>query len=293
MGRIATMTWKSGTILCIALGCGILIGCPAAPPEEQPPPREELPPDQPEVAVLDHFLCYETAPIGPGVPRAEAALRDQFGDQFVPFRAMEIDAFCDPTSKLHLDADSGGGGGAEEQPESVPIAHPDHHLTAYKGSDLAPGQAFAVVVSNQFSPSGARLRLSVDPKWLMAPTKKDLPNPHPQPAGLDHFKCHEVVDGPAPGTRVRLRDELEVDHDVAVGPAELHCNPTDKRPLPSGPPIEPADRLHPEQHLVCYRIEKPVDVVFQGSNQLGGVAVHARALRWLCVPSSKGSAEPL
>jgi hypothetical protein len=265
------------------LGIGALAACRHVPEDEI---REE-PPDQPEAYVLDHFLCYQTVHTGHDVPGFRVFLKDQFDTQGRLFSTLQQVAFCNPATKTLLPSSQGEEEG-EGQPEQTPIAHPDHHLTLFLGGEeVHDPPRPSVVVTNQFSPNGMRLQLGARVS-LFLPTEKITPHPHPMPTDLDHFKCHEVRDAAAPGRTVDLKDELEVPYtNLTVGPVKLLCNPTAKDGYPGDPHVPGARVQHPESHLVCYELSRPVEASFTGRHQIGAVSVVATRLSMLCLPSTK------
>lgn len=267
--------------LTVATTLAWLPGCTGGPPEEAPPEEPPAPPIQePAPVKLGHFLCYEsTAEPSPVYPQVQ--LRDQFYRDWIPFNLLPGgERFCNPVAKTHQDREHG-------------IPDRDHHLVAIHGG--SPGetpQEGWVTVVNQFFPKGQRLVVSTtERQYLMVPTHKTGIDPspdewreHAKPAGLNHFKCYPAA-GDAPGVPVDLTDQADAYPGVMVGDPALLCNPTAKR-HDGDHDIEPVDG---DDHLVCYDVERDKGIAFLGNHQLdrAGRLYPARALEWLCAPSSK------
>jgi hypothetical protein len=195
---------------------------------------------------LDHFKCYVIWALG-WPPNDDVFLRDQFGEG--PATVGRPYFFCNPVQKTHKGV-------------VTPISNPDAHLKMYSIQTYGrnpfsyvpptvdtPDQ---VKVSNQF---GKDQELSVGQAVILAtPTQK---YPHQPPSGLDHFKCYVTSGSPIFET-VDLKDQFQDDRFVSVYYPLLLCNPVVKTHNGKVTPVE-----HPEDHLVCYRIQPRVSYRLQ------------------------------
>lgn len=223
---------------------------------------------------LDHFWCYAASEAAPPTAFSTIVVKDRFGEHQGNVGA--VTQFCNPTRKTH----SGEAVGVAEG-VSVPINHPDDHLTLYSvGIERQPSRS--VVVSNQF---GRQQALTLGQAAALAvPTQKVVPNDHEAPVELDAFLCY-TASGRDVGQGVGIQDEL---HRTGVGatvvrPAML-CNQVEKRTEGTATTVD-----RPALLLVCYdiRVGGPVNFTVQINNRfepstetlaLGGST-------WLCAPS--------
>jgi len=233
-----------------------------------------VPSEKEEIEVeekLDHFKCYFILPLA-WPPNEVVDLRDQFGGG--PAIVGRPYFFCNPTQKTH--------GGVV-----TPISNPDAHLKMYYIQTYGrypfthvpptPDIPDQVVVSNQF---GEEQELNVgQPLFLATPTQK---YPHQPPSGLDHFKCY-AVSGDWVNEIVDLKDQFRDDRWMPVYFPFLLCNPVVKTHAGKVTPVE-----HPEDHLVCYRIQpRPINRYAYTMNQFGPELLLMRFTYILCVPSTK------
>jgi hypothetical protein len=196
-------------------------------------PSEKINYEQPEPAVLDHFMCYWVGhdmvlPEGPGVVYLE--------DQFCAIEAW-VDSpwgFYNPVEKWHDGV-------------PTPISNPDHHLLAYYIYYEEEPQWWQVEVNNQF---GLQTLIVYGPIALALPTQKIEPMYHEPPIGLDHFMLYEIIEGPSVNVVVGLNDQFGDQPQVEVGYPDYFFNPVRKTDA-SGmvTPIE-----NPLGHLVSYEI---------------------------------------
>jgi hypothetical protein len=100
---------------------------------------------------------------------------------------------------------------------------------------------------NQFETTTKTMK---DPELLCLPTEKNFEG---FPPDLDHFKCYDTPPGTPLGVPVVLRDQFGAS-DALVLERRRMCNPTEKI-TPDGTTFPIA---HPEAHLMCYRIEDPI-----------------------------------
>jgi hypothetical protein len=257
-------------------------------------------------SILDHFKCWVVK--DSNTPSSVVYLQDQFdagppGTTAGSFESVVVDPpdfFCNPTRKLHAGIFTG-------------IVNPDDHLTCYQITDAA-GSAFqprSVVVQNQF---GSQTIDVVKPTELCAPTQKILIDDKKPPTGggvpldLDHFKCYDVK-GSQLKEPVSLQDEFDLlqspNHleNVRVGQPVLLCNPVRKAHFfgfsendltASGANFQIFPVLHPEAHLLCYRItppeQQPHSLLIR--NQFGTQQLSSTRSELLCVPSLKFEIPP-
>jgi len=106
-----------------------------------------------------------------------------------------------------------------------------------------------------------------------------------EPLPLDHFKCYSVT-GKKINTKVELLDQFDNDKPkrVKVVKPVMLCNPVVKWHNNELFPV-----MHPDAHLVCYKIkpstEGPKVVV---ANQFGEKQIlQVKKSKLLCVPSKK------
>ena len=225
---------------------------------------------------LDHFKCWTVLE---GQPAHDfALLSDQFDLAPVPGAAPGPEQvlvgspvfFCNPTVKVLATG------------VITPIHNPDHHLKMYQIT-THPTPVRTVTVTNQF---GANFPLIVyRPIFLAVPTQKDN---HPEPKGLDHFKCY-LVQGPAatanPFPTVALQDQFDREKEVVkVLRPVLLCNPAEKLHGNEITPIE-----NEREHLVCYTFTPSTAKQTRAKtrNQFGDEKILVTNSRLLCVPSLK------
>ncbi|MGB8703128.1 MAG: hypothetical protein WCD18_27230 [Thermosynechococcaceae cyanobacterium] len=141
---------------------------------------------------------------------------------------------------------------------------------------IAPPPTRVVQVENQF---GIKKLEVFSPVLLAVPTRK---LPHPTPKDLDHFKCYRAK-GSAINVKVDLKDQFQSQKSAAVLNPYLLCNPVVKIHNRVTTPI-----LHPEAHLVCYKITiQPFVTRRQVVNQFGAAVLPMKDADTLCVPSLK------
>jgi hypothetical protein len=224
---------------------------------------------------LDHFKCWTVLE---GEPAQDfVLLSDQFDEVPVPgtppgpeqvFVGNPV-LFCNPTVKVLTTG------------QETPIRNPDHHLKMYAIS-THPTPIRTVVISNQFG----NLPLTVyRPIFLAVPTQK---NNHPDPVGLDHFKCY-LAQGPATAANnptVVLQDQFDRDRKevVKVLRPVLLCNPAEKTHDDKITPI-----ANERDHLVCYTFtpSSAKRMISKTRNQFGDEKLLTAYSRLLCVPSLK------
>lgn len=209
---------------------------------------------------LGHFWCYNTTstPVNETV-----SLQDQFHTAPINVVVGQPKYLCNPVRKRHND-------------KVFAIPDPDAHLMMYQ-IGVAQAVAHKVQVKNQF---GKKVLKVFEPSVLLAvPTQKD---PHAAPQGLDHFQCYRAK-GEVAGATVDLRDQFGAATNRIVGRPVLLCNPA--RKVHNNVAFE---ILHPEAHLVCYKVT-PKD--FQRDvgtkNQFRTETVTVIDPDLLCAPSRK------
>jgi len=224
-----------------------------------------------DVAVLDHFKCYETKQLGTRFDPRQVTLTDQFNTERV--NVLRPEAFCAPVDK------DGSG-----------INEPTGHLSCYKIRDV-PGDEFPefikqpVDVTDQF---GTHTLLLKESRSLCLPASKAqvAEVPGPTPTGLDHFKCYETKQL---GTRfdprqVTLTDQFNTERVNVLRP-EAFCAPVDK----DGSGINDATA-----DLACYEIRDVRGDEFpkfekrrvEAGDQFGTHSLLLKKTRTLCLPSS-------
>ena len=233
---------------------------PVVPPPVVPPP---VPPPPPVIqpSDLDHFKCYEA--LQPTFRQRTVGTRDQFGQRRA--RVLRTRQLCNPVSK------NGGR-----------ILQPRAHLVCYETRDT--GNATpprTVLVTNQF---GQRKLTTTRPNRLCVPSLKRkaagaVPTAPDPTRVLDHFRCYDVQQQPAPLT-VKLADQFGTTSTKVLRVIRL-CNPVRKN-------NEPVRRA--KSHLVCYSIAdeqtfRPLAVRVR--NQFGQAALRIRRPETLCLPSFK------
>jgi hypothetical protein len=220
--------------------------------------------EEPEAEKLDHFKCYTV--MGWQTIKETVLLKDQFGEGKAD--VLDPTEFCTPVEKTH-------------DGKVVPIKNPNAHLTKYViTTPSVPDRK--VLVSNQF---GENMSLVVSqPFALMVPTQK---YPHPEPTGLDHYKCYEVS-GKSVKAMVSLRDQFKIEENVTVLEPIALCTPVEKTHAGVVTPIE-----NPDDHLVCYAIKGgPFYKYVSYRNQFADYGYfYVRQSQELCVPSEKEEVE--
>jgi hypothetical protein len=216
----------------------------------------------------DHFKCYNILDANPPVMNEPVQLQDQFSPGwFIPAFVGPAFKLCNPVQKTVLDG----------TPEPEPIINGNNHLTFYRLQSPEVVN-IPVEVRNQF---GIQNLVATFPVLLAVPTRK---LPHPAPANLDHFKCYAVAGGQPVNLKVNLLDQFQ-NTLHGVGVPTLLCNPT--RKIHEG---VQAGVSNPDEHLVCYRINRQP---FVGDrfviNQMRTVQQHFELedADRLCVPSKK------
>lgn len=232
---------------------------------------------------VDHQLCYTGA--GKFHPPAAPNVRliNQFSPNgFLPKIQSALALHCNPVIKAIKTAAG---------QHVYKVTNPRAHLACLPMTPDKPQPTPKVLVKNQFG--GAVLYLG-QPNLLCLPSWKSLngpPNLKPTtPPGLNHFTCYPVKDfrngSYKPSGAVGLRDEFStklVPVQVNPIPQEL-CLPTKK--IVGGKKIYPI--IDPATHLLCFGVTKtPFKPTVWDENQFGTSAVHIKATKWLCLPSSK------
>jgi hypothetical protein len=214
---------------------------------------------------LDHFKCYRTEGTEP--VDVQVFLQDQFGD--TNGLVLEAVRFCNPIQKIH-----------DDQVTRVKNRHA--HLTLYRLDVDRDVPRRVVNVSNQF---GKEQRIEVaEPLFLAVPTQKRFPGAHPAPKGLDHFECYRA-DGKPLEAVVDLKDQFHSEPQVKVYAPFALCNPVEKQYGDVMTEVQ-----HPDDHLMCYRIERrPFETQVRVRNQFGDESFSAQDADVLCVPSRKTS----
>jgi hypothetical protein len=234
---------------------------------------------------LDHFKCYDSK----GEENGDTViLKDQFG---ITGRTgvLSPELFCNTARKIH------GAGGAG-------ISDFDNHLTWYRLKPEGDFRPRDVAVYNQFVPNGQKMRV-VSPEFLAVPTHKVMMDGkvtnHGFPTDLDHFQCYGVKADPIGPESIRLWDQFgpippgnpAFWDAFRVRQALFLCNPTAKRHYDqAGNIVGGAGVMHPEAHLVCYKLEPdrraPHDLLIR--NQFGPQQkVHTYETELVCAPSRK------
>jgi hypothetical protein len=221
---------------------------------------------QPVEDVLDHFRCYEVLQWATQPPLWNAVrLTDQYETEDVQIGRPRL--FCNPVDKDH-------------PPVFWDIVDPRDHLTCYEvfGNVLTSRKNKIV---NQFE---TKTKTMKDPELLCLPTEK---NGEGFPANLDHFKCYETTPGTPLNVTVGLRDQFGASGAIVFDRLRM-CNPTQKE-TPDGV-IVPI--LHPEAHLMCYRLEDPIvppipDIGIRHQLYPDGSFLVLGHAQELCVPSLK------
>ena len=230
------------------------------PPPIVPPPIAVPPPPVVQPSDLDHFKCYEA--VQTNFRRRLVGTRDQFGQRRT--RVLRTRQLCNPVRK-----------------NDGRVLNRRAHLVCYETRDTGnPTPPRTVLVTNQF---GQRKLRTGRPNRLCVPSLKSrtasvptAPNPT---RVLDHFRCYDVVQQPAPRT-VTLVDQFGTTKTKVVRVIRL-CNPVRKN-------NEPVRRA--KSHLVCYSITdspalRPLGVRVR--NQFGRAALRVRRSETLCLPSFK------
>jgi len=219
--------------------------------------------------VLDHFKCYAVVQAAPVNEFVE--LEDQFdkADGIVEQALVRVAVFfCNPTEKFT------SASGAP-----TPIQNPDGHLKMYVITPPTTRQPVrTVLVKNQF---GEQALTVFQPIILAVPTQK---RPHPEPRGLDHFKCY-TARGQRLGVTVGLKDQFDKEVDVVtvLNPVGF-CNPVQKAHDDVLTQIE-----NSRDHLTCYRFTPPSTKsnLVHVANQFDTEKLFVARARYLCVPSEK------
>jgi hypothetical protein len=273
----------------LGLTIGVLLAATGA--NAQPSPNTP--------AVLDHLLCYLTAP-QPLLPQL-AYLQDQFDARINPngvetIYDVRMMLFCNPVKKTLIGSTVA----------TVPIVNPTAHMAMYRTTPPASVIPRSVPISNQF---GNQTLITGEAEFLGVPSGK-TPIPVtggsvtlpaiPEPGMLDHMRCYSAS-GPSIKANVLLNDQFFVENTeaAAVLTPRLFCNPVTKTVLsPSCPtgqfcPVQTTPIMHPASHMACYLISPatPYSGVVVYNNQfvapgtLPTVKLNSPVL--LCVPSTK------
>ncbi len=278
-----------------ALGFTCLVAAFAAMAHAQPSPNGTP-------AVLDHLLCYLTAP-QPMQPQL-AFLQDQFDQRIAPNAAetiydIRLALFCNPVKKTVIGSTVA----------AVPVANPTAHMAMYLTTPQTTVIPRSVPITNQF---GSQTLITGAAEVLGVPSGK-TPIPRdggpvslpaiPEAAALDHMRCY-AASGPSINARVLLNDQFFVGDPelAAVLTPRLFCNPVTKGVLssscPTGQfcPVQYTPINHPASHMTCYQIaaQSPFTGLVAYNNQfvaagsLPTVKLNSPVL--LCVPSTKSEA---
>ena len=222
----------------------------------------------------DHHKAYAVTPFQLPTP-VDVLLTDQFDT--VEGSVENMVMFSPPVAKQ---LPSG---------EYSPILNPEDHLTWYEFFGGGQAEPRYLLVTNQFGPDQ---ELTVgDPRFLLLPAWKmfvnGLPTGLDHPAGLDHYLCYDVIEGPPVGLDgVTLTDQFHQEY-VTVGAPVVFCNPVEKTLLPAGPTYPIFD---PENHLACYDIAPhfpPPPLEVWANDQFGDSMFMVFDNQFLCVPSTK------
>lgn len=224
----------------------------------------------PAQAALEHFKCY--AVTEEPFTQVTVNLTDQFGSRNTNvLRRAEL---CNPVRK-----------------NAEPWINQRAHLQCYVVGGPAVNQVRPV--RNQLGSQQLRV---LRPQRLCATSeKRKVPGqfaPIPDAFRIDHFQCYGVepvtpLQSANPIPQVNLEDQFGVETNVVIGPALRLCVPVQK--IHGGTtPIR-----HPVQHLVCYKIVRPVNQQnYAIRNQFEQRALRTIRPNQLCVPSAKGPPLP-
>jgi hypothetical protein len=293
----------------------ILFGVTASAWGQNPP--EPKPPEHHPQTVLDHFLCYRLAPEALD-PTPDVFLKDQWNWEEPNPKSVAVGErtlICDPVEK-------------NDKPEILPQSHLvcytipkdkadrggtfSNQFTKFKERRFKVTEAYLLCV-----PSGKKK----EPEQKKQPEKKlddgqgNKPDEEPPPAiptDLDHFKCYLMQWQGVDPHPLHLHDQLIDDH-FDEKYSILFCNPVEKTRLElSGPAVaegqqkdyqksatsgrkepKPPKLLHPDAHLVCYKLIKEIDPKrkVRIANQFEPNKVITPLFTdLLCVPSTKRDA---
>ena len=153
---------------------------------------------------------------------------------------------------------------------------PTRHLSCYKLKCPSATKRL-LLVTDQF---GEHIIETRKAKTLCLPAEK---NGVPMNLDLDHYQCYGVKP-PKFETQVTIEDQFE-DKTFIVKKPYLFCNPVIKN--------QEAPLIHPEDHLLCYRIYYPKGVpkmektLLQSLDQFEDQELLVEKIETLCVPASK------
>jgi hypothetical protein len=188
---------------------------------------------------LDHFKVYEVEEVSVSI---SVTLMDQFDEENQP-REVDLTAinfFANPVEK-RIDGEP-----------VAPIQDRNRHLVWYRFSDDAPERT--ILVENQFTGGETQEWRLANAEWLLVPSEK-LEEGNEFPQTLDHYKCYQVLEAPAPGVIVELEDQFDerlgMAETVTVEEPCYFCNPVSK----NGDSI-----MSPEEHLAFYDIGMVDDI---------------------------------
>ena len=263
-----------------------------------------------EILPLDHYTCYSVSTItstavpGFGIPPA-VELFNQFAPNGMFMAVSGVTMHCNPTAKTVKTAT-----GKVTTPITAGTLQ-DHLLcfTTPQGpaGAVVTQPTYKVLVSDQFTPKGPVELDTGQPTELCLPTWKTVAtaaNPGPptpmtqaQPPGVDHFECYSVAVDPNSSNQfvlppVTLQDQFWKVKATLLTPSLL-CLPTLKELSPTQPGTTAENFNDP--HLVCFTLS--VATAFPGftvydQNQFGLGQLDVKALKYLCVPSTKTVASP-
>jgi len=233
---------------------------------------------------LDHFLCYNAAPVTTGtkpvfkVPAGVTLLNQFSAAAFAP-KFATIDLHCNPATKIIPGA-------------TFPPLSPSWHLMCYAITGTQKPNTHLVTVSNQF---GQENLTTGPPNQFCLPslktttTRPKFTPPGPNEIQPDHFTCYPVKPagggGFQPPSPIRVLDQFTKKPIVVkVGaPTEL-CVPTQK----SIKGVVMARITNPAAHLLCFTVSPtPVITPIWDQNQFGTGQLDVKNTNSLCLPSAK------
>lgn len=166
------------------------------------PSKKSLsPPDDTNGDQLDHFRFYVTEPVK---EQASIGMRGQFDRSTKDAGIVAITHFATPVSK------NGGK-----------ILDKNAHLTFHRFSKPQDEPKRIVLFKNQF---GEQKIITGRSLAILAPAEK-LEEGSKFPAGLDHFKVYEVLEGEAVNKAVKLQDQFPPAREVRIGRPLMFCVP--------------------------------------------------------------------
>ena len=218
-------------------------------------------------AQLDHFAIYE---VKKTEVEFKVLLTGQLDQDPKVNVLVALTHFANPTRKVHPGAEVG-------------VRDTNAHFTGYALQQEEAEPRRTVRYENQLGQHSVDIR---DPRLLLVPAQKTSDENSEFPAGLDHYKCYEVVviNTVPPPPVATLGDQFGSQENVQIGEPKFFCVPVMKEREGQ----EPHDIQNAADHLAIYAIT-PMNVEPQITtrDQFGDSELQVVRKVLLAIPSEK------